>query len=160
MGRTLCAAPRPQGWWFRGSWPSPEAPLLPSWASHPHLRPWLTTTLCLNPSPNSPALQSVFIFTITGLSTFSSDASPFLMLTVKPLPLSTLSVLSLLLRFHQKYLTWQLITVHFLAEDRADIEADYYQIGTSIITQTLALWVPTEPAKQSNSPCPSPQPSP
>lgn len=58
------------------------------------------------------------------------------MFGIKPLPLNSLTAVSLLLRFFQKYTTWVVIIVGFLAEDRTDIEADYLELGTIIFMQT------------------------
>ena len=55
------------------------------------------------------------------------------MFTVKPLPLNSLSGVSLLLRWFQKYTSWVLISFGLLAEDRSDIEADYIELGTMIM---------------------------
>jgi hypothetical protein len=41
-----------------------------------------------------------------------------------------MGTLQILVRWYQKYVSWQLVTVHFMAEDRNDMEAEYYQIGT------------------------------
>ena len=59
------------------------------------------------------------------------------MFGIKPLPLNSLSAVSLLLRFFQKYTSWVVISLGFLAEDRTDIEADYLELGTMIYMQTL-----------------------
>jgi hypothetical protein len=40
-----------------------------------------------------------------------------------------MSTLSFILRFYQKYTSWTLLRLAFLAEARTDIEADYYIIG-------------------------------
>lgn len=52
------------------------------------------------------------------------------MFWAKPLPLTSFGSLIFLVRFYQKYTSWNQLTVAFLAEARNDIEADYYQIGS------------------------------
>jgi len=63
---------------------------------------------------------------IISISCFSSQPTPFLMFSVKPLPMNSLTTLPLLLRFFQRYSSWNHIKISFLAEDRNDMEADYY----------------------------------
>jgi hypothetical protein len=66
---------------------------------------------------------------IIGINSFQSVASPFLMLSIKPLPIASLSSVSFLFRFYYRYTNWKLISFYFLAEDRLDIDASYYEIG-------------------------------
>ena len=60
------------------------------------------------------------------MTSFNSHATTFLMFSVKPLPMDTGSTLQLLFRFFQRYSFWTSIKISLLAEDRADMEADYY----------------------------------
>ena len=66
---------------------------------------------------------------IVGLSAFSSTASSFMMLAIKPMPITSLTSLSFLVRYYFKYTSWTLISFHFLAEDRTDLDSNYFEIG-------------------------------
>lgn len=72
-----------------------------------------------------------------GITSFTSAPSLYLMFSAKPLPSTSFSTLSFLLRFYQKYTSWTLIQLSFLAESRNDIEADYYLIGKGFFRKIL-----------------------
>ena len=78
------------------------------------------------PFNNQPGVIISIPFNNSGITSFSSQPTPFLMFSVKPLPMNSLSSLPLLLRFFQRYSSWNHIKISFLAEDRNDMEADYY----------------------------------
>lgn len=63
---------------------------------------------------------------IVGIIGFQSRSSPYLMLSIKPLPIATLTSLSFLIRFYYLYTSWSIVSFNFLAEDRSDLASSYF----------------------------------
>ena len=75
------------------------------------------------------------------------------MFSVKPLPMTSMTTLPILLRFFQRYTFWNSIKISLLAEDRSDMEADYYEIGKNAIKKIQGSWDQSDLQKQWKSVC-------
>lgn len=64
------------------------------------------------------------------VSDFESRVSNHLYFSIKPLQADTPNYIPFLVRTQWRYTYWIKITFSFLAEDRSDIEANYYQIDS------------------------------
>lgn len=87
-----------------------------------------TDSLCYNYS--LPYAFSTVPEIAVSVHDFEARATNDLFFSIKPVHTDSLSSVPFLIRTHWKYTSWTKIAFSFLAEDRRDFEAGYYQIDS------------------------------
>ena len=142
IGASLESSPCPianhNGTVFSGMHPltkakSSWAQMPPSCPSSKDKRPNAIITVC--PIASSARLKSPSVThaTKTAVHDFEADHSPTLFYYIKPLKSDSLSFVPFAIRTQWLYTRWTKLVFSFLAEDRVDIESNYYQIDSGML---------------------------